>query len=90
MISRSRDVSVDIGASGFDLVEGRFEALPSKQVGQENTARPFLAGFAIGVPGNLGIASWATFGRIFPFCWALDLGIGSVFAALIAGWLYRD
>ena len=49
-----------------------------------------VTGFAIGFPGNLGMASWATFGRIFPLCWALDLGIGSVFAALIAGWLYRD
>ncbi len=49
-----------------------------------------LAGFAIGVPVNLSMAAWAMFGRIFPFCWALDLGLGSVFAALIAGWLYRD
>ena len=49
-----------------------------------------LAGFAIGVPGNLGMAAWGTFGRIFPLCWALDLGVGSVFAALIAGWMYRD
>ncbi len=49
-----------------------------------------MVGFAIGIPGNLGTAAWGTFGRIFPFCWALDLGLGSVFAALIAGWLYRD
>jgi len=49
-----------------------------------------MVGFAIGLPGNLAMAAWGTFGRIFPFCWALDLGLGSVFAALIAGWLYRD
>ena len=49
-----------------------------------------MTGFAIGLPGNLGMAAWGTFGRIFPLCWALDLGIGSVFAALIAGWLYHD
>jgi len=49
-----------------------------------------LVGIAIGVPGNLSMAAWAMFGRIFPFCWALDLGLGSVFVALIAGWLYRD
>ena len=49
-----------------------------------------LAGFAIGFPMNLSMAAWGTFGRIFPLCWALDLGLGAVFAALIAGWLYRD
>ena len=49
-----------------------------------------MTGFAIAFPENLAMAAWATFGRIFPFCWALDLGLGAVFAALIAGWLYRD
>ena len=45
---------------------------------------------ALRAQNNLAMAAWGAFGRIFPFCWALDLGLGSVFAALIAGWLYRD
>jgi hypothetical protein len=49
-----------------------------------------LTGFAAGLPGNVGMACWGTFDQIFPLCWALDLGFGSVFAALIAGWMYRD
>ncbi len=49
-----------------------------------------LTGFAIGFPTNLAMAAFGTFGRIFPFCWALDLGLGAVYAALLAGWLYRD
>ncbi len=49
-----------------------------------------MLGLASGLPSNFGTAAWATFGRIFPFCWAIELGLGAVIATLIAGWLYRD
>lgn len=49
-----------------------------------------MLGFAAGIPSNFGSATWATFGRIFPFCWAIELGLGAVIATLVAAWLYRD
>ncbi len=49
-----------------------------------------MVGFAAGFPGNFATAAWSTIGRGFPFYWALDMGVGAVAAALVAGWLYRD
>jgi len=50
----------------------------------------FFVGFAAGFPTNFGTASWATFERIFPLWWMLELWIGAILASLVAGWLYRD
>jgi len=49
-----------------------------------------MVGFAAGFPGNFATATWSTIGRGLPFFWALDMGVGAVAAALVAGWLYRD
>ncbi len=49
-----------------------------------------VVGFAAGVPTNFGVATWSTFDRIFPLWWMLELWLGAVFAALAAGWLYRE
>jgi hypothetical protein len=49
-----------------------------------------LVGFATGFPGNFAQAAWSTVDRVFPLGWMLDLWVGSILAALVAGWLYKD
>ena len=49
-----------------------------------------LAGFAIAFPMNLSMATWGTFGRIFPTFWMLDLWVGAILATFIAAWLYKE
>ena len=49
-----------------------------------------LVGFAAGFPVNLSLAAWAPFSRIFALGWMLDLWVGAILAALVAGWLYKD
>ncbi len=49
-----------------------------------------LVGFAAGFPLNLSTATWAPFGRMFPLWWMLDIWVGCVLAALVAGWLYKE
>jgi hypothetical protein len=49
-----------------------------------------VVGFAAGFPGNWATLNWAGVGRAFPFWWMLDLWVGAILAALVAGWLYRD
>jgi hypothetical protein len=50
----------------------------------------FLVGFAAGFPLNLAQAAWVPIDRMFPFGWMLDMWVGSILAALVAGWLYKD
>ncbi len=50
----------------------------------------FFVGFAAGFPTNFASATWATFDRIFPLWWMLELWVGAILAALVAGWLYRE
>lgn len=47
-------------------------------------------GFVAGFPMNFSLASWASFDRVLPLWWMLDLWVGAVLAALVAGWLYKD
>jgi hypothetical protein len=49
-----------------------------------------LVGFAAGLPVNLSVAAWAPFSRVLPLGWMLDLWVGAILAAMVAGWLYRD
>ena len=49
-----------------------------------------FVGFAAGFPTDFAMATWAPFDRIFPLWWMLDLWLGAIFAALVAGWLYKD
>jgi len=49
-----------------------------------------LVGFAAGFPMNLTVASWLPVVRVFPLWWMLDLWLGAIVAALVAGWLYKD
>jgi hypothetical protein len=50
----------------------------------------FLVGFASGFPTNFGTASWAPIDRMFPLGWMLELWVGAILAALVAGWLYKE
>lgn len=49
-----------------------------------------VVGFAAGFPTNFAIAVWAPFSRHFPLWWMLELWVGAILAALVAGWIYRD
>ncbi len=49
-----------------------------------------FVGFAAGFPTNFATATWAPISRHFPLWWMLELWVGAILAALVAGWLYRD
>jgi hypothetical protein len=49
-----------------------------------------LVGFASGFPGALGVSAWAPFTRYIPLWQMLELWVGAILAALVAGWIYRD
>jgi hypothetical protein len=49
-----------------------------------------LVGFAAGFPVNLSVSAWAPFSRYIALWWMLDLWVGAILAALVAGWLYKD
>ena len=49
-----------------------------------------LVGFAAGFPVNLSRAAWAPLSRVIALGSMLDLWVGAILAALVAGWLYKD
>jgi len=49
-----------------------------------------FVGFAVGFPGNFAAAAWAPIPRVIPFWWMVEMWVGAVLAALVAGWFYRD
>ncbi|MFI5095188.1 MAG: hypothetical protein ACHQIK_17265 [Candidatus Acidiferrales bacterium] len=49
-----------------------------------------IVGFCAGVPGNFAQAAWSPAPRILPLGWMLDLWIGSILAAVVAGFLYKE
>jgi len=49
-----------------------------------------LVGFAAGFPDNFGQAAWSPIDRMFPLGWMLDMWVGAILAALVAGWLYKE
>lgn len=49
-----------------------------------------MIGFAAGFPISFSTAAWSPIGRRFPLWWMLELWVGSILAALVAGWLYRE
>jgi hypothetical protein len=50
----------------------------------------FLAGFFAGFPGNFAQETWFAGDRVLPFGWMIEMWIGAILAALVAGWLYKD
>ena len=49
-----------------------------------------IVGFAAGFPVNFYTAAWVPFSRVIPFGWMLELLVGALLAAMVAGWLYRE
>jgi hypothetical protein len=49
-----------------------------------------MAGFCAGVPGNFAQAAWSPVPRILPLGWMLDMWIGAILAALVAGFSYKE
>ncbi len=49
-----------------------------------------MVGFAAGFPGNFATATWSAVDRILPTWWMLDMWVGAVLAALVAGYTYKD
>ncbi len=49
-----------------------------------------IVGFCAGVPGNFAQASWSPVPQLLPLGWMLDLWVGAILAALVAGFLYKE
>lgn len=49
-----------------------------------------VVGFCAGFPGNFAQATWSPVPRELPLGWMLDLWVGSILAAVVAGFLYKD
>lgn len=47
-------------------------------------------GFAAGFPANFATTTWSPLSRIFPLWWTLELWLGAILAAMVAGWLYKE
>jgi len=50
----------------------------------------FWVGFVAGFPGNFAQAAWSVVGRGLPFGWMIDMWLGAILAAMVAGWLYKE
>ena len=50
----------------------------------------FWLGFLAGFPGNFAQATWSAVDRSLPFGWMLEMWIGAILAALVAGFLYKE
>jgi hypothetical protein len=49
-----------------------------------------IVGFCAGVPGNFAQSAWSPVPRLLPLGWMLDLWVGSILAAVVAGFLYKE
>jgi len=50
----------------------------------------FWVGFLAGFPLNFAQATWSATDRALPFGWMLEMWLGSILAAMVAGWLYKE
>jgi len=50
----------------------------------------FLVGLVAGLPANYYVVCLVDIDTLFPFWWMLDFWVGSILAALVAGFVYRD
>ena len=50
----------------------------------------FVVGFFAGFPLNFAQATWFAGDRALPFGWMIEMWLGAILAALVAGWLYKD
>jgi hypothetical protein len=50
----------------------------------------FLAGFLAGFPDMFAQATWFAGGRALPFGCMVEMWLGAILAALVAGFLYKE
>jgi hypothetical protein len=50
----------------------------------------FWVGFVAGFPEYVAQASWLAVGRALPFGWMLEMWLGAILAAMVAGFLYKE
>ena len=50
----------------------------------------FVTGFAAGFPTNFSSAAWFPLSPFFSHWHIMELWVGAILAALVAGWIYRD
>jgi hypothetical protein len=49
-----------------------------------------IVGFCAGYPGNFAQATWSPVPRMLPLGWMLDMWIGAILAAVVAGFVYKE
>ncbi|MBZ5614180.1 MAG: hypothetical protein LAO23_09250 [Acidobacteriia bacterium] len=49
-----------------------------------------IVGFCAGVPGNFAQATWSPISRMLPLGWMLEMWVGAILAAVVAGFLYKE
>jgi len=49
-----------------------------------------IVGFCAGVPDNLAQATWSAVPPLLPLGWMLDMWVGAILSALVAGFLYKE
>ena len=49
-----------------------------------------LVGFCAGFPENFAQATWSPAPRVLPLGWMLEMWAGSILAAVVAGFFYKD
>ena len=49
-----------------------------------------LVGFVAAFPLNFSTATWEPIPRVFPLWWMIEIWLGAMLAALVAGWLYLE
>jgi hypothetical protein len=49
-----------------------------------------IVGFCAGVPSNFAQATWSPIPRMLPLGWMLEMWVGAILAAVVAGFLYKD
>ena len=50
----------------------------------------FWVGFIAGFPENFAQINWFPGSRALPFGWMLEMWLGAILAAMVAGWLYKE
>ena len=50
----------------------------------------FLVGFFAGFPENFAQATWFAGDRGLPFGWMIEMWLGAILAALVAGFFYKE
>ncbi|HUA14625.1 MAG TPA: hypothetical protein VMG31_04955 [Verrucomicrobiae bacterium] len=50
----------------------------------------FWVGFIAGFPENFAQATWSSVGRSLPLGWMIEMWLGAILAAMVAGFLYKD